>query len=284
MNGAGAAGTAGAAAASVARATKVSGTIAQGRGRELNAFSLIELLVVIAIITILAALLLPALRQAKSHAHSVKCMGNLRQLGLANRLYLDDHGVFPLFFDDRKIPATDRFWAEFLRPYTAQSWLEPLYRCPGYPASNMLHLLIQNEWREHKGSYDMNLTGSGFYDDLLGVGKVWTGTSFAGARAVRESEVTAPSDLVLYGDSLIHLGGVLGMSHLSFYEYQRKTGGHWFDKEKEFERRRHRGRFNVVFCDGHVESLRTNRLFSTTDDVTRRWNRDHEPRRDAWKR
>ena len=57
-------------------------------------FTLVELLVVLAIITILAALLLPALAGAQAKGRGINCLNNIRQLGLASQIYTDE-------FDDR---------------------------------------------------------------------------------------------------------------------------------------------------------------------------------------
>jgi prepilin-type N-terminal cleavage/methylation domain-containing protein len=69
-----------------------------------SAFTLIELLVVIAIIAILAALLLPALARAKQKSQQTACLSNLKQIGLAFEMYLNDQNDY---FPDRRDLKTD---------------------------------------------------------------------------------------------------------------------------------------------------------------------------------
>jgi prepilin-type N-terminal cleavage/methylation domain-containing protein len=100
-------------------------------------FTLIELLVVVAIIAILAGILFPVFASARKQAHSASCVSNLKQIGLAVHLYLNDYDdAFPAACDmnDRaggyaqlKGATTAYLW-DVLNPYTKNY---RIWECPG---------------------------------------------------------------------------------------------------------------------------------------------------------
>lgn len=140
-------------------------------------FTLIELLIVIAIIAILAAMLLPALNQARERARAISCLNNLKSLGNACSMYVSDFDFYP--WNGSGIKPS---WTHALAPYcgiklnslnmfdTDQS--VPLLKCPS--DTEPMHTTIQSLGGKGGISYTGNQSimrrgPSGGKEDTVGI-------------------------------------------------------------------------------------------------------------------
>ncbi len=243
------------------------------------AFTLIELLVVMAIIGILTALILTVLVRGKGAAQRIQCVNNVRQLGLALQGVLAESHAYPLVINPSwvavlrrtELPAPESTNRIGSMQYLSQGvWLCPSARRPPNLAPDIGY-----------ASYGYNYYGLSSRTDTnsLGLGGhfVWHGSRLP-APPVNESEVASPSEMMAIGDGFSGGNGVIRDGGLALW---RTHGVEDNLGSTPRSNSRHRGKANVVFCDGHVESPALKFLFDDTSDLALvRWNRDHQPHRE----
>jgi prepilin-type N-terminal cleavage/methylation domain-containing protein/prepilin-type processing-associated H-X9-DG protein len=186
-----------------------------------SGFTLIELLVVIAIIAILAAMLLPALGRAKARAWGTVCLSQVKQIGVASRMYADDNGD--------ELPRSAHqgaSWVATLQPY-----------CGG---TNLWHCPRDGKVRLY--SYALN-------DYLL------PPPAYAGLPDYsKTTKVPAPTDTFWLGECA---DGYVSNDHFHFSPANDGDAS-LVSFASQIATRRHMSGANYLFVDGHAQLLNWN--------------------------
>jgi len=232
------------------------------RGRVQRGFTLIELLVVVAIIATLVAILLPALGRARDQAKAAVCLSNLRSLGLAVQLYLQNNqDIFPSFgylHGGESNPAQS--WINLLADVYARrggevlgsgpqaellSEVRDIRRCPSDGSTLFGQPRVDGHgrpvWRQTSYATNYYLVA----DDPLAIGKTETFR--------RVDRIRRPATTILFVE-LAETGeyGTADHVHPELWF----AGNPRAIAEKQLALTRHVGKANYGMVDGHAESLR----------------------------
>ena len=225
-------------------------------------FTLIELLVVIGVIGILAGLLLPALSRAKERGRSIKCVSNLKQIGLGIVYYADDHEYYP---PGREAGVTQ--WDLCVGTYLGGSLnlLVPeartdLFICPSATAINRGTVLnysanpnVCKEVTATVGPVPAN--GLGRAVDVIVVADAIQYAADGSSHAILWGVQGSSGSPIYWNDGSPGDGGALipvGPDKDAILDPNDPSGSHF--------RYRHSGRVNALFADGHVEGVAKGQL------------------------
>jgi prepilin-type N-terminal cleavage/methylation domain-containing protein/prepilin-type processing-associated H-X9-DG protein len=220
-----------------------------------NGFTLIELLVVIAIIAILAAILFPVFAQARAKARQTSCLSNLKQIVLAERMYMQDYdeSIHELASGGaRNLAATvNTLWPALLQPYIKNTGI---FRCPESIITGPLNTTFTTAGRASH-SIGMNsylgLYFNYFYRFTIGSNE----NNLAYPRPVTDPMVQFPAIVPIFADSFDRVVGTT------------QPNGWWIDPGYGKGRRnglsdRHNGGTNIALLDGHVKWYKTDAVLN----------------------
>jgi len=219
-----------------------------------SGFTLIELLIVIAIIAILASMLLPVLNKARDKAKEAGCASNAKQIGIMFVNYTDDYaGYFPYYAtynNDDEPASTVRAWNNVLRRKyvntagygSSVAWKS--FSCPAHTSDIYTGQYI------HYGYNFQNLGCS------TRNGIPWSATT-AVSKPAKISLLRRPSNIVLVADSFQWLdNATTGPGHYRGYYLIADVPAPSPGIASYMPYAIHQGNVNVLWCDGHVSSVK----------------------------